>query len=336
MTAAADAAAHALPTRPPDVEDVRALAREHSTWGRWGPEDELGCLNHADREAALRGARAVRDGRTFSLALPLGADGPQNGALGRFNPVHLMLRDGGDAVTGAMVEDFYDGRDRHLRGTDGLVILPLQAGTHWDALSHVIFDGTMYNGRPAAEVSSRGAQRNAITGAANHAVVTRGVLLDLPALNGGRPLPPGRAVGAADLEACAREHGVTVEPGDALLVRTGHLARYRGAGAWTDYVAGPAPGLGLDAVPWLAERRVAALAADTWAAEVLPNETPDVMQPLHVVLVWAMGLMLGEMFDLEELAADCAADGRYSFLFAAAPLPITGAVASPVNPVAVK
>ncbi|MET9255182.1 cyclase family protein [Streptomyces sp. NPDC003717] len=323
------------PEAPPDLDLVRRLAERFRTWGRWGADDERGTLNLIGPDAVRRAAAEVREGRIHSLALPLGADGPQNGTLGRFNPVHLMLRDGGDAVTGAMVDDFYDGRDRHLRGTDGLVILPLQAGTHWDALSHVIFDGTMYNDRPASAVSSRGARCNAITGAADR-VVTRGVLLDLPALRDGRPLPPGHAVGADDLEACARRQGVRVEPGDALLIRTGHLSRYRETGSWSDYVAGPAPGLGLAAVPWLARHEVAAVAVDTWAAEVLPNETPAVMQPLHIVLVWAMGLLLGEMFDLEALAADCARDGRYTFLFSAPPLPFTGAVASPVNPVAVK
>ncbi|MEU6172377.1 cyclase family protein [Streptantibioticus parmotrematis] len=329
-----DAARTGTPREQLDL--VRELAAAHSNWGRWGADDELGTLNLADARAVGRGAASVLDGRVFSLALPLGQDSPQNGTLGRFNPVHLMLRDGGDVVTGAMVDDFYDGRDRHMRGTDGLVILPLQAGTHWDALSHVMFEGRMYNDRPAAEVSSRGARRNAISRAAAH-VVTRGVLLDLPRhLNDGRPLAPGHAVGADELRSCVRAQGCEVEEGDALLIRTGHLQRYRSAGAWSDYVAGPAPGLGLDSAHWLAERGVAAVAVDTWAAEVLPNETPAVMQPLHIVLVWSMGLLLGEMFALDELAEDCARDGRYTFLFSAPPLPFDGGVASPVNPVAVK
>jgi kynurenine formamidase len=69
---------------------------------------------------------------------------------------------------------------------------------------------------------------------------------------------------------------------------------------------------------------------------VQPNETPDVFQPLHIILIVHMGLLMGEIFDLEALADDCAADGRYDFLFSAVPLPITGGVGSPVNPVAIK
>ena len=105
---------------------------------------------------------------------------------------------------------------------------------------------------------------------------------------------------------------------------------------WGAYAGGPAPGLALDAAPWIHERDLAAVASDTWGLEVLPNETPDVFQPMHIILIVHMGLLVGEIFDLEALAEDCAADGRYEFLFAAPPLPITGGVGSPVNPLAIK
>ena len=78
--------------------------------------------------------------------------------------------------------------------------------------------------------------------------------------------------------------------------------------------------------PWIFDREIAAVACDTWGLEVLPNQTPDVFQPLHIVLIVFMGLMVGEIFDLEALAEDCASDGRYEFLVVAPPLPITGAV----------
>ena len=167
-------------------------------------------------------------------------------------------------------------------------------------------------------------------------VVGRGVLLDVPRSRGVAWLEPGTPIHVADLEACERAQGVSVGRGDIVLVRTGQMAQCRDAGGWGSYAGGDAPGLALDTAPWIHERELAAVATDTWGLEVLPNETPDVFQPLHIVLIVSMGLLVGEIFDLEDLANDCAADGRYEFLFSAVPLPITGGVGSPVNPVAIK
>jgi kynurenine formamidase len=114
------------------------------------------------------------------------------------------------------------------------------------------------------------------------------------------------------------------------------MAQCRDAGSWGSYAGGSAPGLALDTALWIHDRELAAIATDTWGMEVQPNETEDVFQPLHIILIVHTGLLVGEIFELEGLADDCAADGRYEFLISAAPLPITGAVGSPVNPVAVK
>ena len=319
----------------PGIDTVRELAARCSNWGRWGPEDQLGTLNHIQGSDVVAASRLVASGRVFSLAIPLDENGPQTGGFGRFNPIHLMLRDGNAAVTGTVVRDFYGGRDRWIRGTDDLLILPLQSGTQWDSLAHIVFEDRIYNGYDATSVGSKGALRNDIANARDR-VVGRGVLLDL-ARSRGRPwLEPGEQIHAQDLEACARSQGVTVGRGDILLLRTGQMAQCRDAGSWGSYAGGPAPGLALDTAPWIFDRELAAVATDTWGAEVLPNETPDVFQPLHIVLIVHTGLLLGEIFDLETLADDCAADRRYEFLFSAVPLPITGGVGSPVNPVAVK
>jgi kynurenine formamidase len=324
----------ALPTTP-DIETVRSLGQRCSNWGRWGPDDELGTLNHVRPEDIVAAAGLVRSGRTFSLAIPVDDQGPQTGGFGRFNPIHLMIRDGNAAATGTVVRDFYGGTDRHIRGTDDLLILPLQSGTQWDALAHIIFEGRIYNGYDATSVSSRGAIVDDIA-VARDRIVGRGVLLDVPRAQGRDWLDPGEPIQAAHLEACLDAQGIDVGRGDILLIRTGDMARHRAAGSWGDYAGGSAPGLALDAAPWLVEREVAAIATDTWGMEVLPNETPDVFQPLHIVLIVHAGMMVGEIFDLEALATDCAADGVYEFLFSAPPLPITGGVGSPVNPLAIK
>jgi kynurenine formamidase len=319
----------------PTIETVRELARQYSNWGRWGPDDELGTLNLIEPADVVAAAGLVQTGRAFSLSIPLDDNGPQTGGFGRFNPIHLMIRDGNAAVTDTVVRDFYGGRDRWIRGTDDVLILPLQSGTQWDALGHIVFEKQIYNGYPATDVGSRGAIRNDIA-KARAKVAGRGVLLDIPRSKGRDWLDAGEAITAADLDACAQRQGVEVRRGDIVLVRTGQLGHCRADGAWGSYAGGSAPGLGLDTVAWIHGHDIAALATDTWGAEVLPNQTEDVFQPLHIILIVHMGLLLGEIFDLEALAADCADDGRYEFFFSAPPLPITGAVGSPVNPIAIK
>jgi kynurenine formamidase len=165
------------------------------------------------------------------------------------------------------------------------------------------------------------------------------VLLDL-----GRHLNPatgeladGHAITTAELESCIAAQGGSsaVGRGDILLVRTGQLARARREG-WGDYAGGPAPGLSLTTAGWLQSTEIAAIATDTWGFEVRPNEFDvPAFQPLHQVVIPNMGLTIGEMWDLELLADACAGRSRYDFLLVAATLPITGAVGSPVNPIAV-
>jgi kynurenine formamidase len=319
----------------PDIETVRQLAERCSNWGRWGPDDQLGTLNHLVAKDVVAASGLVRSGRVFSLSIPVDENGPQTGGFGRFNPIHLMIRDGNAAITGTTVRDFYGGRDRYIRGTDDLLILPLQSGTQWDALGHIVFEDRIYNGYEATWVGSKGAIRNDIANARDR-VVGRGVLLDIPRSQGRPWLDPGEPIHAEELDACARAQGVAVGRGDIVLVRTGQMAQCREAGSWGTYAGGSAPGLALDTAPWIFDNEIAAVACDTWGLEVLPNQTADVFQPLHIILIVFMGLMVGEIFDLEALAEDCASDGRYEFMVVAPPLPITGAVGSPVNPLAIK
>jgi kynurenine formamidase len=199
----------------------------------------------------------------------------------------------------------------------------------------VVFDDKIYNGYGADVVGSRGALRNDVRNGSD-SLVGRGVLLDLPRTLGVPWLEPGTVIGAAELDQAVETAGVTVSAGDILLVRTGQIAQVRADGAWGDYVGGSAPGLGLSAVEWLTRHDIAAVATDTFGLEVRPNETADVMQPLHIVLLVHVGMWLGEIFDLEVLAADCADDGVYEFLFCGPPLPFSRAVGSPLNPMAVK
>lgn len=309
-----------------DARTVREWGRRYSNWGRWGEDDERGTLNHITPERVLAALTLPRHGRVLSLALPFEADGPARGR--RFNPIHTMLVDGGDAIAGV---------GKHPGGfgyADDAIHMPTQCGTQWDALAHVFYDGRMYNDRDVALVSSAGAAANSIDRIAD-GVVGRGVLLDVARHRGVDWLEDGDAIAPGELDACAEAQGLTVGPGDVVLVRTGKLARHRRAGSWEGYV-GPSPGLSLHAARWIYEREVAAVASDTFCVEVLPAETSDCTMPLHMVSLRNTGLLLGEMFVLDALAEACAADGNHAFLFVAPPLPITGGVGSPINPLAIK
>src|SRR5262249_23714619 len=160
------------------------------------------------------------------------------------------------------------------------------------------------------------------------------VLLDIPRSLDLEYLPDGYVITSGVLDRAVSHSGVQVGRGDFLLVRTGNMESKLAAGSWDGYPGGDAPGLAFDTLDWLQTKQVAAIARDTFAVEVRPNEIEDVVSPFHWIAIPIMGLTLGEMFYLAELANDCAADGRYEFMFVAPSLPITGAVASPINPLA--
>jgi kynurenine formamidase len=302
---------------------IAAAAKRCSNWGRWGADDVRGTMNFLTPAKRAEAAALVRRGVSFSLSQSFDANGPQKGWRRRTNPVHTMLDTGTDAAAG--VQGFPHG----IGGADDVIAMPLQCSTQWDGLGHIFDHGYAWNGRRAAEVvTSLG---DGVTGIETVAdvIAGRGVLLDLG------DLPDGFAITEEHLVAAAEKAGVAVGRGDIVLVRTGQLARARRDG-WGDYAGGPAPGLSFTTADWLYRTEIAAIATDTWGFEVRPNEFDDAFQPLHQVAIPHIGLFLGEMWDLDALAADCAGDGVYEFWLTAAPLPITGAVGSPVNPIAVK
>jgi kynurenine formamidase len=239
------------------LQTVKALAAQYRTWGKWGPDDELGALNYITAEKVIQAARLVRKGKVISLAIPLDANGPQTGLYGRTNPLHVMLQDGGDIASGA--QDYLP----QLRYTDDAAYLVLQCATQWDALSHIFHEGQMYNGYGPATVNSSGAQKNSITKLSDK-VVSRGVLLDIAGYKGKPWLETSEPIHKEDLEGCAAQQRVEVGEGDIVLVRTGQLAEVRARRAWGAYAGGPAPGLAISSAAFFCERRVAAVATDTW------------------------------------------------------------------------
>lgn len=297
------------------------LAREVNNWGRWGDSDELGTLNLITPEVVQRAASCVRSGKTFALGLPLSEDGPQVGAIpGRINPIHRMTQ-----VNTAFLED-----PEAIRFSDDVVEMGLQAATHWDALSHASYKGTLYNGFPSDSITEAGAAR--CSSDRIRTVVTRGVLLDVARAKGVGRLEGGYAITSADLDESATN--VNIEPGDVVLIRTGHV-QLLAAGDKRAY-GRSAPGPGMDAVRWFRRHDLAAVATDTMSFEVFPCEREDLFFPVHLLDLVEMGMIQGQNFDLEELATDCAEDGVYEFLLEATPDPFARAVGAPVQPIAVK
>jgi kynurenine formamidase len=217
-------------------------------------------------------------------------------------------------------------------GADYLALAPHGFATsHIDALCHVFHEDRLYNGYGSQTVTAHGAAKLGI----HHlhgGVVTRGVLLDIPAVRGVDALEPGTPVFPEDLEMAEERAGVRVRSGDALVVRTGRW-RWRAAhGPW-DFAA-RAAGLDASCLPWLHQREVATLGSDG-VSDVLPSRVDGVGMPIHTVAIVAMGLHLMDNLDLDHLAEACADENRWEFLFTVAPLVLRHGTASPVNPIAV-
>ena len=312
-----------------DLAHLRATAEKCKNWGRWGPDDEAGTLNFIEPEDVIKASQLVKKGKIFSLGLNFDRFGPQKGLWGnRFNPIHTMLATGTDAVAGNQDAG-------KLRYADDMVSLPLQCGTQWDALGHIFYDEQMWNGYDARLVDSDGAQKNGIEKVKDR-MFGRGVLLDIARHVGVDFLEDGTAMTNDDLNACAEAQGVEIRRGDFVICRTGQMEQRLAAKDWGGYAGGDAPGLAFETAEWIFEKEIAAICCDTWGCEVRPNETKDASQPWHWVVIPMIGITMGEIFYLKELAEDCAEDGVYEFLFTAPPLPITKGVGSPINPMAVK
>jgi kynurenine formamidase len=313
-------------TVPPVFTDMAARVRN---WGRWGPEDEIGTLNLIDEAARRRAAAAIVDGRAFTLGLPLSeAEGIQLGFVeGRVNPTRTMVQ-----VNQPVTADEPD----WVCFSEDVLTLATQCATHWDALAHASYGGVIYNGYPASTVTASGAARAGIHRLG--AVVSRGVLLDVARALGRDVLEPGYPIMPADLDAAAELAGVDLEPGDIVLVRTGQMVHLGQPPDTRDLVAytWPSPGLTIETAEWFHRHDVAAVATDTLVFEVYPSQYEGAYLPVHLLHLVEMGLTQGQNWVLDPLAADCAADGRYTFLLDATPLPLTNGLGTPLNPVAIK
>lgn len=284
---------------------------------RWGADDERGALNLQTAESVLAGLGAARTGRVYSLGLPLQRSGMPH-VPHRPTPQRLTLTSDSDA---GMFSAF--GAEPGTGSHEDVVVLPTHEATHMDALGHVYDGEAMYNGfRGDAASTYGGLQHCGIEKAGP--IVARGVLLDVVGARG--ELEPGYQITRADLEACLATQDVALTPGSVALVRTGWLEAFDPMAP----LSYQQPGLGTAAARFLADQDVVAVGADNTAVESMPFEGGAFM-PVHVELLVRRGVYLLEHLVLEHLARD----EVHEFLLVTAPLPITGASGSPVNPVAI-
>jgi kynurenine formamidase len=303
---------------------------DRGNWGRWGEEDQRGALNLLTGDVVRAATGAVRQGRVLSLSLPIKGSTSSSVAetvphlKGRPLPQHFMSVDGADYEAGVKLPA--GGRGI---ADDALMLSPHGTTTHMDALCHMWTGKQIYNGHASSRIRSYGATRCGMENV--EGVVTRGILLDVPAFRGVDVLDPADRITVADLEAMSARAGVTVGQGDAIVIRTGWPTVF--AQSPERYWAGE-PGLSSEAAQWLAARDIALVASDNSAISGLnvdgrADETLE--NDIHMIFLWRHGIYLIEMLWLEELAVA----GQPTFLFVVAPLKIVGGTGSPVNPLAV-
>lgn len=284
----------------------------------WGPDDRRGALNYLTPDRVLAAAAEVRLGRTVTLEAPIETRAAPD------NPEPAM-----DEMTGTGDQADPGGltfaRDRLTMNVHG------NADSHIDALCHVMYRGRLYNGVPADTVTSAGAAELSIEVARN-GIVGRGVLLDIPRLHGVPWLEPGDHVTLDDLTRAEEAQQVRVGEGDLLFVRVGHRERRNALGPWDS--AATRAGLHPTAMEFVAERKVAALGSDS-NNDTSPSAAEGVDFPVHVLALNAMGLLLLDWLQFDNLAPLCADTGRWSFCCVIAPLRLKHGTGSPVNPIAI-
>lgn len=308
------------------------LAGAPKNWGKWGPEDEVGALNYLTSVEVLSGIGEVRSGKTFTLQIPMGR--PEGDPIwpGRRQPQRVNVIDH---------SHFKCGKGPHFPGeleyADDMMVMYLQGTTQYDALGHTWYDDKIYNGYDAS--TTTGAMSKAsVLPLGERGAVGRGVLIDMARYRGKSVLDRGETFNHKDLMAAASQQGVEIRKRDILIIRTGFIASFYTdtSGHFYDNFVEPGLTYSPELVAWFHEMEIPNLVTDTIANEVTVDPVSGVVLPLHAALMRNLGVTFTEMVTLDDLADDCAADGKWSFLYVAAPLKVVNGTGAPVNPVVIK
>ena len=293
---------------PRNAAAFDALFQQVKNWGRWGPDDELGSVNLITPTKRKQAAGLVKTGEIVSLAHVLLTEKADDNA----SPFeHTMLRG--------------NNMDRYAISYHGY------AHSHIDALCHILYKEQTYNGYARADVNTdKGCTRLGIQNLKG-GIVTRGVLVDIPRLRNLPFLEPGTALYVEDLEAWEKKSGVTIGPGDAVLLRTGRWRRRETLGPWN--VSQSAAGFHASVAPWMKARGVSLLGSDA-VEDVQPSMVDGIPQPIHALMITALGVNLLDNQDLEALGNVAARLNRWEFMLTINPMPVAGGTGFPLNAIA--
>ena len=301
-------------------------------WVKWGPVDEVGSLNYLTSEVIVKAAGCIKSGKVFTLQVKMADPAGDPVWPGRSGAIRTMVMDEGHYIAGKG-PDFAGG----AHYADDHMTCFLQGSTQYDALGHVWYDGQIWNGYDS-KTTIGGLAKASVMAIAEKGVVGRGILLDMARFRGKEVLDVAETFTHEDLMACAKAQGTEIRKNDILVVRTGWIAKFYKVSREEFYGNFVEPGLTYspELVHWFHDMEIPNLVTDTIANEVTVDPVTGVVLPLHNALMRNLGVTLTEISWLDDLAADCAADGQYTFLYVAAPLKVVNATGSPVNPVVIK
>lgn len=315
-----------FPTLPSYSELSTSPTNERCSWGLFSANDELGTVNLLTPTVVKRAANLVRHGKVFNLSLPLNLPNPP--VLAGRGPVTQRV-----TLTGrSWREDILDNLSTH-------------ASSHLDGLGHLRYrEFGFFGGRQVAEVD-KGAL--GIDRWADHGIVGRGVLVDIARQmeRCGSPIPAAEStvITPRMMEDTVLAQGISFEVGDILLLRTGWMSHYLsldgpGREAFANRLRGGLVSPGLEGsremAAWLWDRHIAIVAADNLAVECAPGD--PAVGSLHQWLLPLLGMPMGELWNFEALAADCAKDGVYECMLVSVPLNVPGGMGSPANAIAIR
>ncbi|WP_339800415.1 cyclase family protein [uncultured Marinobacter sp.] len=307
-----------------------------SNWGKWGDNDEVGALNYLGEAEAQQGASAIRSGKTFTLQIPM-TSGTGPVFPGRVPTLHFMATDEGVYMAGK-AEPLAGG----VKYSDDVAFMYLQGTTHVDGLAHAWYGEQVYGGE-SSKSTVHGHSHADVGAIGEKGIVGRAVLLDVGRHMGSSDLhrlPVDSCIHLDDLQATAEAQGTTVNKRDILVIRTGSIARFWDEEPDAEWSAMNEPGLcySKELLEWIDAMETPMIAMDNIAVERVVQEIDGetYIIPLHGALMRDMGVVLSEIWWLDDLAADSAEDGQYDFMLVAAPLKMEQGTGSPVNPVAIK
>jgi len=297
-------------------QDFDQLMKQLSNWGRWGKNDQLGAVNLITPAKRKQALSSVKEG--FSVSMERNAE--MEPAMDNPRPiVHEMAK----RRAANPPSDIGGASDSFSISYHGLV------HTHMDAFCHRTYKGQMYNGMPTSEITDKACNVGSIIGFKD-GIITHGVLMDIPRLKGVDYLEPGTRIYPEDLDSWVKQARLKVEPGDAVLIRTGRWARRQARGPWqTSELAG----LYITCAKWLHQRDAAILGSDA-AEDVHPSGIEGIAEPIHALVLIAMGMPIFDNLDLEAVSKEAARRNRWDFLVTASPAAVPGATGSVLNAIA--